>query len=379
MPACWIVNGRSSSRLIVTLVAAAGVLYRRQQMGINRWRLTAAGLAPAAAANASRPPPPHRSGGGAVDHFFSKQWLWLGLPFVLAILLAAMLPPVDFDVCEYHLQAPKEFFQQGRITFVPHNVYANMALGTEMLSLLAMTIARDWWWGALAGKTVIAVFTPLCALAIFAAGRRFYSTSAGVVGALVYISIPWMVGTSSAGLVEGVLACYLFLAVYAVLLSGGPIVIEQRPAHCMHPVAYLALAGYMAGAAVATKYPGVLFVLLPLAVWTFCGRLWANTRVQGSEFRVQAARGRGENWKTSASSARNLRPRTMNRFASAIVALTVFMSAAAVNCGPWFAKNWVLADNPTYPLLYGIFDGKTWNTDKDRQWNLAHLPAGLLP
>ena len=59
-----------------------------------------------------------------------------------------MLPPLDFDVCEYHLQAPKEFFQQGRITFLPHNVYANMALGTEMLSLLAMVVAGDWWWGA---------------------------------------------------------------------------------------------------------------------------------------------------------------------------------------------------------------------------------------
>ena len=42
-----------------------------------------------------------------------------------------MLPPVDFDVREYHLQAPKEFFQPGRISFLPHNVYANMPLGAE--------------------------------------------------------------------------------------------------------------------------------------------------------------------------------------------------------------------------------------------------------
>ena len=61
---------------------------------------------------------------------------------------------------EYHLQVPKEFYQQGQVGFLPHNAYGNMALGTEMLSLLAMVVAGDWWVGALAGKTVIAMFAP---------------------------------------------------------------------------------------------------------------------------------------------------------------------------------------------------------------------------
>ena len=51
-----------------------------------------------------------------------------------------------------------------------------------------------------------------------------------------------------------------------------------------HPTGLLLLAGYLAGAAVAAKYPAALLVLLPLAVWVFVGRLW---RVQGSGFRVQ--------------------------------------------------------------------------------------------
>ena len=50
--------------------------------------------------------------------------------------------------------------------------------------------------GALAGKTVIAAFTPLCALALLSAGRRFYSTGAGVAAALLYVSIPWVASTS---------------------------------------------------------------------------------------------------------------------------------------------------------------------------------------
>jgi hypothetical protein len=344
--------------------------------------------------------------------FVGRHWLWLGLPFVAAILLAAMLPPTEFDVCEYHLQAPKEFYQHGQITFLPHNVYANMALGAEMLSLLAMTIVHDWWWGALAGKTVIAAFTPLCALGLLAAGRRFYSTAAGVVAALIYISIPWLTSTSfmpnvnvtSSGLIEGASACYLFLALYALLLSrkqGTAVQLPfQRSAELpsqrrrdddpaqpgnaprlqwggfsrrgevseTHPAALLALAGYLAGGAVATKYPAVLFVLIPLAIWTLVGRSWR--RENGGDHRSAARELPPLDPLTSTPPVLNPEPRTLNP----LTAFTVFLLAAALGCGLWFAKNWALTGNPTYPLMYGTFHGATWNADKERRWERAHLP-----
>jgi hypothetical protein len=255
----------------------------------------------------------------------SRHWLWLAAPFVLAILLAAMLPPLDFDVREYHLQAPKEFFERGQITFLPHNVYANMPLGTEMLSLLAMVVSGDWWLGALAGKTVIAVFTLLCGAGLWAAGRRLFSPIAGVVAALAYLSVPWVASIASAGLVEGASACYLFLAVYAVLL------------HREQGTPSLMLAGYLAGGAVSTKYPALLSVLLPLAAAVLFG--------QQKFLRTWRLRACG-----------------------------MFLLAAMVGCGLWFAKNWVLTGNPTYPLLYNVLDGRTWNAEKDRQWNAVHRP-----
>ena len=69
-------------------------------------------------------------------------------PFVVAMILAAMLPSIDFDVLEYHLEGPKEYFQSGRISYLPHNVYTNMPFNVEMLHLLAMEVMGDWWWGA---------------------------------------------------------------------------------------------------------------------------------------------------------------------------------------------------------------------------------------
>lgn len=302
--------------------------------------------------------------GGAEDRA-NVRWLWAGLPFVAMIFWAAMLPPLDFDVCEYHLQAPKEFFQQGRIAFVPHNVYANMPLGTEMLSLLAMVVAGDWWWGALAGKTVIAAFTPLCALALYAAGRRWHSTRAGVLAAVLYLSIPWIVSVSSSGLVEGALACYLFLALYATLLWKETVAAAEQSGTQTGALGFAALAGYLAGGAAATKYPAVLFVLMPLAVVIFLG---AGIAANGTPWPKERAKPRQSPFEAVLSMLRGCWSRQSAK------ALGVFVLAAAVGCGLWFGKNWVLAGNPTYPLLYNVFEGKSWNAEKDARWNRVHRP-----
>ena len=147
-----------------------------------------------------------------------RRCLWLSAPLVAAIALGAMLPAIDFDVREYHLQAPKEFYQAGRIGFVPHNVYANMPLGAEMLSLAGMVAAGDWWLGGLVGKLLIAAYAPLAALGLLAAGSRFFTPSAGRIAALVYLATPWIALVSMQSLIDGAFAFYLLMALYAALL-----------------------------------------------------------------------------------------------------------------------------------------------------------------
>ncbi|MHB1035395.1 MAG: glycosyltransferase family 39 protein [Pirellulales bacterium] len=308
------------------------------------------------------------------------RFLWAAAPFVAIIILGAMLPPVDFDVREYHLQVPKEFFQQGRIDFLPHNVYGNMPLGAEMHSLLAMCLLGDWWLGALAGKTVLAAMTLLTALALLAAGRRFFSPAAGVVAAVVYLSIPWIVRVSTSGLVEGASAFYLLMSVYAVLLWR-----EQGRG--------LPLAGFLAGAAVACKYPAALFVVLPLAAWVFVtgkGRggmpalegdgvartLFRQTSRLLGLARPESVRVAQRPEEPTAQRQEAVRPSAFCR-RCAWRPLAVFLLAAAVGCGPWFVKNWVLSGNPTYPLLYEVFDGRTRTPENNAQWLRAHLPPNF--
>ncbi len=79
----------------------------------------------------------------SVDALLKAGCLAAISPFVLAMLLGATLPSTDFDVNEYHLQGPKEFYQNGRVTFLPHNVYTSFPFLTEMLSLLAMVLVNN--------------------------------------------------------------------------------------------------------------------------------------------------------------------------------------------------------------------------------------------
>lgn len=273
----------------------------------------------------------------AANDGISRKWLVLALPFAAVILLGGLLPPIDFDVREYHLQAPKEFYRNGAIGFLRHNVYGNMPLGSEMFSLLGMVLLDDWWLGALVGKTVIAAFAPLTSLALFAAGRRFASQGAGIVAAVLYLSIPWVSIVSTQGLIEGALAFYLFLTLYAALLwsqsaratSAG----EFNARRWTASDGCLTLAGFCSGGAASCKYPAVLFVVLPLTVFV----VWKSAR-------------------------RPFRP------------LAILLTSVIAGCGLWFAKNWVLTGNPVYPLLYDWLGGETRTPEINARWLRAHLP-----
>lgn len=264
-----------------------------------------------------------------------KGWLLLCLPFVLVLIVGGILPPINFDVREYHLQAPKEFFQAGRIHFLPHNVYGNMNLGAEMIPLLAMVVSQDWWLGALAGKGVIALIPIFTAIGILAAARRYFSQSAGIFAAIGFLSIPWVIENSTNGLVEGASCLYLLLAWYAMC----------RWRESTASRGFLILSGFMAGSAVAFKYPGALFVFLPLAIWSAVGQ-WKS---RGAEHPIQAI---GK-------------------------VIIPFLLAGMLAWGPWLAKNWALSGNPTYPLLYGVFGGETRTPEKDAQWKKAHAPPNF--
>ncbi len=210
-------------------------------------------------------------------------------------------------------------------------MYGNMPLGAETLAALTMALwpgKLGWWWGALAGKLVMAGFALLGAVLLAAAGRRFASPQAGIVAALIYLSTPWIVLVSVNGLNEGVIAYYLLAAAYATKLW-----LDAQRTDPAVARGYLWLAGWMAGSAVACKYTSVVFVVLPLLVL-----IAVASRRERAGYR-------------------------------AVLAFTLAVTCA---CGLWLAKSWVQTGNPVYPLLAHVLDGRTRTPEKDAQFRQAH-------
>lgn len=272
--------------------------------------------------------------------------VFIGL-FLLAMLLGSVLPPTDFDVKAYHLTGPKEYFLNGQITFLEHNVYTNFPFLTEMLCLLGMVLRQDWYWGALAGQVVLMGFAPLTGLALFCAGRRWFSESVGWLAATIYLSTPWTYRLAIIAYVEGALSCYLFLTLFAVLLAVEAL---RREGGSSQANRLFVLAGLFAGSAMACKYPGLVSVVIPLGLACFVAAV-----------REQKAEGR--------------------RLKAAIQTVVSFLIGTALAVGPWLLKNLMATGNPVYPLAYGLFGGRDWDATSHAKWRAAHSPKSfaILP
>jgi 4-amino-4-deoxy-L-arabinose transferase-like glycosyltransferase len=250
-------------------------------------------------------------------------------PFLVLMALGAMLPAIDYDALSYHLQAPKEYFQQGSISFLPHNVYAGMPLSVEMLHLLGMEVLGDWWTGALAGQLLVALFAPATAILIARTARRYVSPRAAWCAAVIYLTTPWVYRLAVIPYVEGALCSY-HAALLALALRAGTSV---PPAQGR----LWGVAGFLAGGAMACKYPALLSAVLPFGLLAV----------------VQAVRRRS--WRI----------------------VLAYLAGWAVVMAPWLGKNVIDTGNPVYPLGYRVFGGRHWDADLDAKWWRAHGPRPI--
>ena len=257
--------------------------------------------------------------------------LALTAPFALAILMGASLPSVDFDVREYHLQGPKEFLLNGRISFLKHNVYTSFPFLTEMLSLNAMTLCGDWWGGAIAGKVVLASFAFFTALLLWSAGRAI-DRWAGPLAVLVWVTSPWCYRASTIAYTEGALSYY----VLAVLVFG-------HIAWKTSDTRLWGVVGLLAGSAMSCKYPGLVQAVVPAGL-------------------VVA-------WFTFAQEPSGAEP-SPKRWSAFIY----FVTGTSIAFGPWALKNLAETGNPVYPLGYSVFGGVDLDAAWATKWAGGHSP-----
>ena len=281
--------------------------------------------------------------------------LTMGL-FVAAMTLGAMLPSIDFDVKEYHLQGPKEWFMNGAIEMLPHNVYTSFPFLTEMFHLLGMELSSDWYLGALAGKLVLMTFAPLTGLAVFAAADRLFDRRAAWAAMLIHLSTPWTYRISIIAYAEGGLTFFLMATVLAVIIrvqtqspdtDSPDSALPETQASSPNAGRFTLLIGLLSGSAMACKYPGLLSVVFPAAAVLLLleWKLQSDTPLAGRALKV----------------------------------LVVFGVGVCITIGPWLLKNLAETGNPVYPLMNSVFHGIDWTPTLEANWKHAHGPPHYQP
>jgi 4-amino-4-deoxy-L-arabinose transferase-like glycosyltransferase len=245
--------------------------------------------------------------------------------FGLMSLMSACLPTTDYDAVGYHLLAPREWFEAGRIHFLPHNVYASFPFLTEMFHLLGMTAVRDWFAGGLVGQVVLWSFGPMGALAVGLLATRLFGRASGWAAATIYLTTPWVFRLSAIPYVEGTSLFFGAIALLAFVDAVG--------------LRGFLLVGAAVGGAASCKYTSLVMLGVPLGaavVWT--------------------------SWQT-----RSWRP------------LVGFALGGAIVFGPWLIRNVAWTGNPVYPLAYSVFDGFNWTPEKAAKFAAGHRSTDFSP
>lgn len=271
-----------------------------------------------------------------------KYWpilLAVVIPFAVLLLLCATIPPgvlwpaegFGYDILEYHLQVPKEWFDAGKIHFLEHNVYANFPFNAEMLYLLAMTLKHDPHEAIYLSQMIHASFTILFVVAIWVFTRpaglkqaTFSTLAAGTCGWLVYL-----------GPLAYVEMGMLFTGVVALGLIWQ---IGRNKAPCDSPIRTAILVGLLLGLCGGFKYTALAMIAAPIilmAMMVFIRK---------------------------------------TKFFKAILATLIMGGMCLAAMSPYLVRNVIWTGNPVFPLAYNLFGGKGWDANLAQRWKEGHSP-----
>lgn len=362
-----VVDGGLGLSLLSLLVLLCGVMGRLNQttllapgylLGVISivvaLRRTKAGAGHRVAIDESRTENTNAAAENYQTPFGIVDWLMCGAiaMFGLHLFLGTFTPAFDFDVREYHLHGPREWWQAGQISVLSHNVYTSFPFLSEMLSLLAMVVDDDPWSGAISGKATLGAFSFLSVVAAYAIAARRFGRRAGLLAALILISTPWLTRISIIAYAESAITFYLISTVMLVL---------RLPDRNQQIGRYglIAVIGFLAGSAMASKYPGIVSVVIPVG----CFLLWNLFRSLPATDSHEAS---------GANQTNDAREFGTSQKSAISLAIGIYSIGVFLAVGPWLVRNVSDTGNPVYPLVWSVFGGTDWDESLDQKWKAAH-------
>ena len=239
--------------------------------------------------------------------------------------ITALAPPIAKDTLLYHFAVPKYFIAQGGSGFIEGNIASYLSLGTEMHVVWSMLLGNivSPRAGEAAAGAVIWLFFPILLAAVFGFARELdVSRRWALVAVLMTASVPTAYHVAASGYIDLALACYVTLAVFALI----------RWRHTLSNGSLLVMAIFL-GAALSSKLT-TLFVFAAFALVILLHARNAQAR-GGNAGRI---------------------------IASGLAALML----AGVIAAPWYLRTWAATGSPLFPFYLNIWKGEAPGWDVER-------------
>lgn len=246
---------------------------------------------------------------------------------MLVGLINALTPPYQSDGIRYHLTGPQEYIKAGKISYIPLNANSNFPFLIEMLFLDGMIIGGD-----ICPTVIHFLILILLMWGIFNFWKYHIEPKLNnkkrnsILDSLLIfnlITTPGAVIVASWPFIDIGMTFFLFLAIYLFIVW-----VEKRDAKS------LVLCAVFSGVALGTKYTLLAFVFMMCVIAFIISFI---------------------------DEKRNLKNRLSIALKNSIILGLLSIALAS----PWFIKNYAFTGNPTYPMLYKIFDGKEWSQQNE--------------
>ena len=298
-------------------------------------------------------------------------WLW-GVPAVsltMAAVAASLVPgllwkpgdPHPYDVTSYHLQVPREWYEAGRITRLPHNMFSCFPMNAEVQSLLLMqTVGGPLApWEAMYSCQFVSVgYTLLMLLAVAGAVQRQgrfsdpegsggprvaeatlpaasggRSSFAPPIAAGLASVVPWVVMLGGVAYVEAAVMLYSALVVAWAMRATSP---TEPGGYAAGSAVCLTLAGVMAGLAAGVKITAVPMLMLAIPLAIAASRLLPWRRL--------------------------------------LVGCAAFGIAGSIVLSPWLIRNLAWTGNPVWPVGMSVLGRDGFSPRQVERFTTAHSP-----
>lgn len=258
-------------------------------------------------------------------------WLLLlaGLIHVVLVLLLASVPPVSRDALNHHLAVPKMYLLQGGIVEIPTMHFSYFPMNLDLLYLLPLAAGFD-----IGAKYLHFSFALLTAALLYRYLRHTLDRTCGLLGALLFLTVPVVVKLSVTAYVDLGLIFFSFACLFFFL----------RWCDTNFRTAHLVAAGVACGLALGTKYNGLILLLIMAALIPLVYSRQRNQQVAAGDHR--------------------------ERNKQSLLGLLqggIFVLVALLVFSPWMVRNTLWTGNPVYPLYNSVFNPPAQEVSADEQ------------